>query len=113
MFFFKFNRSSYAIMLLAIVVLNLVLISYISPVEASKKKLMKKLKKALPLLLALKSKKKIFLLPIPLPMPMKDSWGGGQMMQMDSWGGGGQMMSMDSWGGGSSGGGGKKFIFCY
>ena len=58
-----------------------------SPAEASKKKMIKKLKKMLPLLLALKSKKKIFLLPIPLPMPMKEmSWGGGQMMQMDSWG---------------------------
>ena len=70
MFFFKVNRSSYAVMLLAIVLLNLVLIShFMSPAEASKKKMIKKLKKMLPLLLALKSKKKIFLLPIPLPMP--------------------------------------------
>lgn len=60
---FKFSRSSYAVLLLAIVVLNLVLISHYQA-EASKKKMIKKLKKMLPLLLALKSKKKIFLVNI-------------------------------------------------
>ena len=66
---FKFSRSSYAMLLLAIVVLNLVLISHYQ-VEASKKKMMKKLKKMLPLLLALKSKKKIFLVNIvPIALP--------------------------------------------
>lgn len=65
-------KSRSAALLLAIVVLELVLVSYYVPqVEASKKKLMRKLKKIkdiLPILLALKAKKKkIILLPLPMP----------------------------------------------
>jgi len=64
-----------ALIYLAIIILNLILVSeYVKPCDGKiKKKIMlKKLKKILPLLLALKpkkKKKKIILLPIPMPMP--------------------------------------------
>jgi hypothetical protein len=64
-----------AFFFLAIIFLNMILISeYVKPCDGKIKKkiLLKKLKKVLPLLLALKpkkKKKKIILLPIPLPMP--------------------------------------------
>lgn len=84
------NRS--AVLLLTLVVLELVLVSYYIPqAEASKKKLMRKLKKIkdiLPILLALKAKKKkIILLPIPMPMKgdmdmkMNMDWNSMPMMQ--------------------------------
>lgn len=64
-----------AFLFLAIIILNLILVSdYIKPCDGKIKKkiILKKLKKLLPLLLALKpkKKKKILLLPLPLPMPM-------------------------------------------
>lgn len=65
-----------AFILLAIILLNLILISeHVVPTDGKiKKKIMlKKLKKFLPLLLALKpkkKKKKIIVLPLPLPLPM-------------------------------------------
>jgi hypothetical protein len=69
------RRQKTALLFLAIILLNLILVSeYVKPVDGKiKKKIMlKKLKKILPLLLALKpkkKKKKIILLPLPIPMP--------------------------------------------
>lgn len=67
-----FSKKSTTFFILAIVVLELVLVSYYVPqVECSKRKMMKKLKKLkdiLPILMALKAKKKkIILLPLPIP----------------------------------------------
>ena len=66
------SKKSSAWFLLALVCLELVLVSYYVPqAEASKRKMMKKLKKLkdiLPLLALLKAKKKkILLLPLPIP----------------------------------------------
>jgi len=66
------RRRMSAILLLAIVLLNLVLISdHVQPSDAIiKKKLLKKLKKILPLLIAMKPKKKVIVLPLPLPIKL-------------------------------------------
>lgn len=65
------SKKSSAWFLLAIIFLELALVSYYVPqVEASKRKMMKKLKKLkdiLPLLALLHKKKKIILLPLPIP----------------------------------------------
>lgn len=66
------GKKTSAWFLLAIVCLELALVSYYVPqAEASKRKMMKKLKKLkdiLPLLALLKAKKKkILLLPLPIP----------------------------------------------
>jgi exonuclease III len=66
------SKKTSAMLLLALVCLELVLVSvYVPQAEASKRKMMKKLKKLkdiLPILMALKAKKKkIILLPLPIP----------------------------------------------
>lgn len=61
-----------AFLFLSIIVINLILVSdLVTPAHGKLKKkiLLKKLKKILPLLLALKPKKKLILLPLPIPMP--------------------------------------------
>jgi len=90
------SRRTSALVLLAIVLLNLVLISdHITPSEAMlKKKILKKLKKVIPLLALLKPKKKVILLPLPIPIPMKK-----MQWPMDPWSGGG-----GGFGGGGFGG---------
>ena len=70
-----------ALVFLAIILLELILVAeYVPPCEGKIKKkiLKKKLKKLLPLLLALKpkkKKKKIILLPLPIPMPWVENNG--------------------------------------
>jgi len=92
-----FARQTSAIAFLTILLLNLVLINdQITPAVASKKKIMKKIMKILPLLSMFKTKKKIILLPIPLPInkPMMMNMDPGPMnMDMgNAWMGGGGMM---------------------
>jgi type III secretory pathway component EscU len=69
------RRTSYAIFITTIVVLEMVLIiEHIKPTNALKKLLLKKaLKKLAPLislLQLLKSKKKVIPIPLPLPLPI-------------------------------------------
>lgn len=68
---FTLNRSTKCLVLLAIVVLNLILVSHVQETQAmSKKKLIKKLKELLPLLALMKKKKIIIPIPVPLPLPL-------------------------------------------
>ncbi|XP_074605363.1 uncharacterized protein LOC141858504 [Brevipalpus obovatus] len=68
-----------------------------------KKKMLKKLKDALPLLLALKPKKKILLLPVPIPMKGKFGNLGNALAAMNPLAG---LRAQSGWGGGYGGGGG-------
>lgn len=67
-----YSRRISTILIIAIIALQLVLISdNLKPVKASNKKMMQKLKKIGALLFLLKSKKPKFgILPIPLPLPL-------------------------------------------
>jgi len=71
------RRQRSAALVLAIVVINLILVTeFIKPIQSDHidhhlKKILKRLVKHAPLLLFLKPKKKVKLLPIPVPIPFE------------------------------------------